>query len=367
MVDMQQEVRTLTINVGPQHPSTHGPMDVIVTIEGETIVNADVRLGYIHRGIEKLCEMRYYFQIPAYLSRLCYVSGMFWEYGFVRAVEEIMGIQVPERAQWLRVISCELIRIASHLIWLGAYTADLGLLTGLSWGIRDRDRIIDVLEMLTGQRMMFAYMVFGGVRYDMPAGFQDAVEKALRYVESHLPDWEKLTIENPIFRARTENLVPVSASYAIELGWTGPMLRACGVKRDLRRDEPYDVYETLDFDIPTGKRGDTLDRVYVRIEEIKQSIKIVRQALKRIPSGPYQHRALLYPPPGIGYGYVEDSRGECGYFVISDGSPKPYRVKIRSPAYVHAMSLPKVIKGIKLADLYAVLGSFDPCLGEIDR
>jgi NADH-quinone oxidoreductase subunit D len=292
---------------------------------------------------------------------------MFWEYGFVRAVEEIMGIQVPERAQWLRVISCELIRIASHLIWLGAYTADLGLLTGLSWGIRDRDRIIDVLEMLTGQRMMFAYMVFGGVRYDMPAGFQDAVEKALRYVESHLPDWEKLTIENPIFRARTENLVPVSASYAIELGWTGPMLRACGVKKDLRRDEPYDVYETLDFDIPTGKKGDTLDRVYVRIEEIKQSIKIVRQALKRIPSGPYQHRALLYPPPGIGYGYVEDSRGECGYFVVSDGSPKPYRVKIRSPAYVHVMSLPKVIKGIKLADLYAVLGSFDPCLGEIDR
>jgi NADH-quinone oxidoreductase subunit D len=215
--------------------------------------------------------------------------------------------------------------------------------------------------------MMFAYMVFGGVRYDMPAGFQDAVEKALRYVESHLPDWEKLTIENPIFRARTENLVPVSASYAIELGWTGPMLRACGLKRDLRRDEPYDVYETLDFDIPTGKRGDTLDRVYVRIEEIKQSIKIVRQALKRIPSGPYQHRALLYPPPGIGYGYVEDSRGECGYFVVSDGSPKPYRVKIRSPAYVHVMSLPKVIKGIKLADLYAVLGSFDPCLGEIDR
>jgi len=372
MVSIQEktvgrEVRKLVINVGPQHPSTHGPMDLIITVEGETIIDVDVKLGYIHRGIEKLCELRNYFQIPTYLNRLCYVSGMFWEYGFVKAVEEIMDAKVPERAEWLRVIACELTRIASHLVWFAAFAADVGLFTAFPWGLRDRDRILDLLEMMSGQRMTFGYFRVGGVRYDLPAGFHDYAEKALNYVERNLKDYEKLIYENPVFLARTVDICPVSASKAIELGWTGPVLRASGVKRDLRRDEPYAAYEAIDFEIPVGKKGDTFDRVYVRMEEIKQSINIVRQALKRLPSGPYQHRALLYPPPGIGYGYVEDSRGECGYMIVSDGSPKPYRVKIRSPAYVHVMSLPKVMKGSKIADLYAILGSFDPCLGEIDR
>ncbi|MFP3190657.1 MAG: NADH-quinone oxidoreductase subunit D [Thermoproteota archaeon] len=361
------DIRTLTINVGPQHPSTHGPMDIVVTIEGETIIGADVKLGYIHRGIEKLCELRNYFQIPVYLNRLCYVSGMFWEYGFVKAVEEIMNQKVPERAEWLRVIACELTRIASHMIFFASFGADVGNLTLYSWGIRDRDRIIDVLELMSGQRMTFGYFRVGGVRYDVPVGFEENIEKSLRYVESHLRDYERLTVENPVFIARTENIILADSSKALDLGWTGPLLRATGLKRDLRRDEPYSVYDAIDFEIPVGKRGSVLDTFYVRIEEVKQSINIIRQAVKRIPSGPFQHRALLYPPPGIGYAHVEDSRGECGYMIVSDGTPKPYRVKIRSPAYVHVMSLPYILKGLRLADLYAVIGAIDPCLGEIDR
>ncbi|MCL5289877.1 MAG: NADH-quinone oxidoreductase subunit D [Bacillota bacterium] len=356
------------LNLGPQHPSTHGVFRIILTLDGETVVKAVPVPGYLHRGIEKLAESRTYTQVIPYTDRLDYLAGMLMNWGYVYAVEKLMNVEVPERAEYIRVIVGELARIASHLVATGAYAADIGGLTGFIYTFRDREDIMDLLEMISGARLTPSYMRIGGVAADIPDGFIEKCRRFIDYLPDAIEEYNGLITGNEIFQARTKNVAVLSAEKAIDMSLSGPVLRASGVNYDLRKARPYSVYDRFEFEVPLGTKGDCFDRYYVRLLEMEQSAKIIRQALDQLPEGPIKGKVpkVIKPPKGEAYAEIESSKGIMGTYVVSDGSTNPYRVHFRRPSFVNLGYLDEMLKGWKIADVIAILGSIDIVLGEVD-
>ena len=359
------------INMGPQHPMTHGLWNMKVKVDGETITDAKPEIGYLHRGYEKIMEVREFQKNVVLTDRLCYVSSITWSHAYCLAVEKMMGIETPERGQWIRVISLELQRIASHLMWLASYGPDLGLLTGLLWCLRERELFLDLIQLMSGARMNQNYPRVGGVRNDLPENFEAMCKRSIEhFLEKLENEYPKIFHESKVFRMRTEGVGTLSAADAINWGVTGPNLRACGVNVDLRRLDPYETYEEIDFEPQIwedGGVGDSYARFVVRYNELRESCNIIRQALEKMPkTGPYR----VKPPrraEGEGYAKTEDSRGEALFYVIGDGDDRPYRVKIRSPVFCTMAATPILLRGNKLADVVSILGSIDVCVGEMDK
>ena len=364
----------MTINMGPQHPSTHGVLRVILTTDGEVVTRAVPDVGYLHRGLEKIGERVTYAQFMPFTDRLDYLAAMNCNCAWAWTVEKLAKIEVPERAEFLRVIVSELNRISSHLIAFGSYTADMGAFTPFLYAIREREQVNDLFEMLCGNRLTYNYARVGGVSGDAPKGFLEKTKEFLDYFEPKLDEYNNLISYNKIFVHRLANVAVISAEEAIAYGLTGPNLRGSGVPFDLRKDEPYSVYPKFDFKVcvGTGERGtlgDCFDRYMVRINEMRESIKIVRQAVAQIPDGPVLAKVprVFKPPVGETYFRSECPRGETGIYLISDGSANPYRLKIRTGSFVAMNIFEKVTRGLMIADVVAVIGSFDIILPEIDR
>jgi NADH:ubiquinone oxidoreductase subunit D/NADH:ubiquinone oxidoreductase subunit C len=365
-----EEPEVLEVNMGPQHPSTHGVLRVAARFDGEVVRSVDPVIGYLHRSFEKVCEGWNYAQIVPFCDRNDYLGAITNEWAYCRAAEALLGIEVPERAEYLRVITAELQRICSHLIWFGTFSLDLGATTPFIYAFREREMLYDLFESLCGARLLYGYLRLGGVRNDVPPGWFEEVERYLRVQEEKLKEYYDLLIGNAIFLSRTRGIGAISAEDAIAYGVSGPMLRACGVNWDLRRDEPYSVYPRLSFGIPVGEAGDLYDRCIVRMREIEESIRIVRQAIASIPEGDVAGKVprALRPPVGAeAYGRVEGPRGEVGCYLVSDGSPKPWRLKWRAPCFSNLQPLDLMARGYKVADLVAIVGSTDIVLGEVDR
>ncbi|MBI3291991.1 MAG: NADH-quinone oxidoreductase subunit D [Elusimicrobia bacterium] len=365
----------MVLNMGPQHPSTHGILRLILKLDGEVVRDVQAEIGYLHRCKEKIGENLQYNQYTTYSDRMDYLAGMNNNVGHAIAVERLMGnIQVPERAEYIRVIMAELNRIASHLVALGTYGVDIGAVTPFLYAFRDREKILDLFEEVSGARLLYNYVRIGGVVRDLPEGWGDRCRKFLDYLAPRLDEFDTVLSLNPIFIDRTAKVGVLPADVAINYGCTGPMLRGSGVKRDLRKDEPYSVYSRFSFETPVGPGprgvvGDCLARYWVRIREMRESAKIVRQALDQLPSGPVMAKLprILRVPPGEVYVRTENPRGELGFYIISDGSPKPYRFKVRSPAYCNLSVIGEISRGALVADMVAILGSIDIVLGEVDR
>ena len=365
-------VRTepVTINLGPQHPSTHGVFRLRVTFDGEVVLDLEPIFGYMHRGTEKLAESRSYVQIVTLTDRLDWVSSMSNNLAYVLAVEKLAGIEVPERAMYLRVISAELQRIASHLMATGFLLNDLGAFaTPLMYCFRERERILDLFEMLCGARITLSYMRPGGVLQDAPEDFWPALDILIKDMPGYIDELEGLITGNEIVLARTRNVGILSDEQAINASATGPMLRASGVRWDLRKADPYEVYDRMEFDIPIGAAGDTFDRYLVRIQEMRESVRIVQQCIRDIPDGsvktqgPFYIRAL----EGDAYAAVEAPKGELGFYLVSDRGISPYRCKIRSPSFINLTTLRDMTVGWKMGDLITIFGSIDIVMGEVDR
>lgn len=363
------ETEEYTLNLGPQHPSTHGVFRARLRLNGETIVSCENVIGYLHRGIEKLAESRTYAQFAPYTARFDYLAGALNTWGYAMAVEKLGGIQVPERAEYLRVIAGELQRIASHLVMLASMVIDLNAVTAWMYAFTAREGILDLLEALSGSRMMITYIVAGGVSEDLPEEFEARVKKAFDGLRSRLDDFQALVSGNEIFLSRTRGIGVIESGQALEYGMTGPNLRASGVCLDLRKDAPYGVYPRLDFDVPVLRGGDSFDRYAIRILEILQSVRLVEQALDGLPPGPIRTklRKTWKPPAGEAFAQIESARGIQGYHVVSDGSEKPYRMHLRSPSFVNIGVLPELAPGLTIQDFVATLASLDIVLGEIDR
>ncbi|MDA1347412.1 MAG: NADH-quinone oxidoreductase subunit D [Chloroflexi bacterium] len=360
----------VTINLGPQHPSTHGVFRLRVTFDGEEVVDVEPVFGYLHRGTEKLAESRSYVQIVTLTDRLDYTASMSNNLAYVRAVEKLAGIEVPERAMYLRVITAELQRIASHLMATGFLLNDLGAFaTPLMYCFRERERILDMFEMLCGARITLSYMRPGGVFQDAPAEFWPALDTFLVETPGYLDDLENLITGNEIVLARTRGVGILGDELAIATSVTGPMLRASGVQWDLRKADPYEVYDRLEFDIPIGVAGDTFDRYLVRILEMRESLKIIEQCVDQIPRGPIKPDLPfnLRPPEGDAYAAVEGPKGELGFYLVSDRGIAPYRCKIRAPSFINLTPLKEMVVGWKVGDLIVIFGSVDVVLGEVDR
>ncbi|MEW6203353.1 MAG: NADH-quinone oxidoreductase subunit D [bacterium] len=359
----------LTISMGPQHPSTHGVLRLILRVDGEYIRDVKPDLGYLHRGMEKMAEERTYLQFLPLTDRFDYLSAMFNNMVYVRAVEKLGGVEVPERAEYIRVMMMELNRIASHLIFWGTFGLDLGALTPVLYAFREREKVLDLLEMVSGARMTFNYIRFGGVRADLPSGFIEKLKAFLDDFPHRVDDYDALLTGNDIFKMRTIGVGPLSAEKAVEIGVTGPMLRASGVPFDIRRAEPYSVYERFDFKIPTRADGDTFDRYVIRMEEMRQCVRILRQAMEQIPEGDVQTKVsrALKLPAGDVYTRIESPRGELGVYLVSDGGGNPYRFKLRAPSFINLQAIKPLAVGMKVGDLIAILGSIDIVLGEVDR
>ncbi len=359
------------INIGPQHPSTHGVFRIKATVDGERIVDAESVMGYLHRSIEKLAEERTYTQNIPFTDRTDYLSSMANNLGYCLAVEQLAGIGVPARAQAIRVIMSELQRLASHCMAVGAFANDTGAWqTPMMWAFRDREKIMDIFEMCSGARLTCNYMRIGGIAFDPPAGdFERAVREVIRIFPPLIDDLAGVLVENEIFVARTRGVGVLSAEMAINSSLTGPMLRGSGVAWDIRKADPYCGYEQYDFEIPIGYQGDCFDRFIVRLEEMRQSVKIIQQALDGLPGGPYKTEIplSLRPPAGEAYARVEGARGELGYYVISDEGPAPYRFHIRPPSFINLTALKEMTVGGTVADAIVVLGSIDIIVGEVDR
>ncbi len=359
------------VNMGPQHPSTHGVLKLVLALDGEVIVECTPHMGFLHRSMEKLAESKSYTQFIPYCDRLDYLAGMSNEICYVQAVEKLSGISVPERAEYIRVIMAELNRIASHLVWLGALAGDLGALTPIFYTFRERERIITCFEKLSGQRLTYNYIRFGGVVRDLYDGFKEEVNNFLDEFLPLIDEYEKLLTGNRIFLERTKNIGIINKIDAINYGLTGPNLRASGVKWDLRHELPYGIYDRFkdDFEIPTGNIGDCFDRYKVRIEEMRQSSFIVQKALKDIPDGETKIKTprVIKPPKGEIYHRFENPRGELAYYIVSDGTERPYRLKIRGPSFINIQILSKILCRVKIADVVIILGSLDFVLGEIDK
>ena len=368
--DPVTEQAELSINMGPQHPATHGVFRMVLTLDGERVVDVYPHIGYLHRGSERLAEGENFQQITTLFDRLDYVANFNNEWVYVRAVEKAMGVEVPERADYIRLILSELNRIASHLLFYGTYGLDTGAMNPVMIGFRDRERIQQIFEGVTGARMMHNYFRIGGVKEDLPDGFVPAVRALLDQLKIGYEEARGTLTESEIFIERTAGIGAIPPEDLLDYGVTGPLLRAAGIDYDIRKADPYSVYEELDFRVPIGQTGDCYDRYMVRMLEIEQSISIVAQALDKLPDGPVMGRVprILRPPEGDVYVHGENPRGDLGvYLVSSGGTVQPYRLKIRGPSFCNLMALPAMIRGSYLADATVILGSMDIVLGEVDR
>jgi NADH-quinone oxidoreductase subunit D len=359
----------LLLNVGPQHPSTHGVFRIIVKIDGEVITEAIPVMGYLHRGTEKLAEALTYTQIIPYTDRMDYVSAMTSNYVLVHAVETMMQLEIPERAQYLRLVVMELQRVASHLVWWGTYLLDIGAMSPFLYAFRDRERIIDMFNELCGARLTYNYMRVGGVKWDAPAGWVDKVREFVPYMKKTLEEYHNLVSGNEIFLARIKGVGQYDAATAIDYGMSGANLRSAGVKWDLRKDQPYSIYDRFDFEVPVGMNGDCYDRYAVRMEEIRQSLRILEQAIAQFPAdGDIMGKVprVIRPPEGEAYVRIESPRGEIGCHIVSRGKAEPYRLKFRRPSFVNLQILPKLLVGETMTNLVTILGSIDIVVGEVD-
>ena len=386
--------RTMILNMGPQHPSTHGVLRVILEIDGENVIRIMPDIGYLHTGIEKTCEAKFYQQVVTLTDRIDYLCPLTNNLCYCLAVEKLLGMEIPPKAQWLRVLLNELTRINSHLVWLGTHAMDIGAMTVLLYCFREREEILKIFEMASGQRMMTSYFRVGGIALEPPLGFFDRVRDFAGSFSERIDEYENLLTANPIWTMRTKGVATITAEDAIALGCSGPTLRGSGVDFDLRRDMPYSSYEKFQFNVPVAKEGDVFARYVCRVQELRESIGIVRQALDGMPEGPIkandpkvvlpdrekmktQMEALIYHfkiitegfavPAGEVYQAVESPRGEMGYYVVSDGTAKPYRVHMRAACLANLQALEKMCEGRLIADVVAAIGSIDIVLGEIDR
>lgn len=356
------------LNMGPQHPSTHGVLQVELKLDGERVISATPHMGYLHRGIEKLLEGRTYAQGVPYTDRLDYVASMNNNFAYCQTVEKLAQIDVPERADYIRVIMAELNRIASHLIFVGTLAIDLGASTGMIYAFRDREKILDLFDLVCGARMTFHYIRIGGVVQDVQPEFITKTRDFLAYVPKMIEEFHGLLSGNEIFRHRLKGTSVLTADEALRFGVTGPTLRASGVAHDLRKADAYSVYDRFEFQIPLGKNGDNWDRYMVRVQEIEESAKIIAQALDGLPEGPFMAKIpkVLRPPAGEVYHGVENPRGELGFYIVSDGTVKPYRVHIRRPSFINLQALNTLCSGMLIGDVVAVLSTIDPLMGEVD-
>ena len=396
-IDIQEEtqIRPYTMNFGPQHPAAHGVLRLVLEMDGEVVERADPHIGLLHRGTEKLIEYKTYTQAVPYFDRLDYVSPMNQEHAFALATEKLLGITVPERAQYIRVLFSELTRILNHILNITTFALDVGASTPALWGFEEREKGMEFYDRVCGARLHANYIRPGGVRYDMPAGLaEDMYEWADKSVGEVIDDLETLLTDNRIFKQRTVDIGVVSEADALDWGFSGPMLRGSGVAWDLRKSQPYEVYDKLDFDIPVGKTGDCYARYLVRMEEMRQSIKLMKQCIENMPEGPVMvddykvapppraemkgsmealiHHFKLYTegyhvPAGETYTAVEAPKGEFGVYLVSDGTNKPYRCRIKAPGFVHLQAMDFMSKGHMLADTVSIIGSMDVVFGEIDR
>ncbi|OYT55276.1 MAG: NADH dehydrogenase subunit D [Desulfurococcales archaeon ex4484_217_2] len=362
---------TFELIIGPVHMETEN-FSIIVTVEGDTVVEAKVNAGFLHRAFEKLAENRTYIQNVPLLLRVCVPDPDHAETAYSMAVEQLLDIEIPDRAKYIRTIVLEMARISAHLFWTFGMSAAVGLYTVGQWSVADRERFIELFEELTGARIYHIYNFPGGVRYDLPMGWTDKLMKVVNYMEKRLKEYDKVFFENDILITRSRGLAKISTEEAISLGVTGPNLRATGVPYDFRKLDPYAAYPYIDFEIPTGKYGDAYDRIMVRRREIEISLNIIKQAIKELPSGPIMapipHPLYYNVPPGDAYARVESSKGEFGFYVVSDGSDRPWRVHIRGPSFIHGVQLlEKLLKNVRIADIPVVLKSLDNCPPDIDR
>ncbi|HKM84762.1 MAG TPA: NADH dehydrogenase (quinone) subunit D [Terriglobales bacterium] len=392
--DRTGEDRTMVLNMGPQHPSTHGVLRLVLEIDGETVVRLKPEVGYLHTGIEKTCEAKFYQQVVPLTDRIDYLCPMTNNLAYCLAVEKLLGLEIPPKAQWMRVLMNELTRINSHLVWLGTHAMDLGAMTVFLYCFREREDVLRFFEMVSGQRMMTSYFRIGGLALEPPLGFFEKVKKFADRFPGNVDEYEGLLTGNPIFMMRTKGIAYLSAEDAIALGACGPTLRGSGVDIDLRRDAPYTGYENFKFNVPVRTEGDVFARYLCRVAELRESIAMVQQALAGMPEGPIkadspkvvlpdrekmktQMEALIYHfkiitegftvPAGEVYQAIESPRGEMGYYIVSDGTAKPYRVHMRGPSYANLQALAKMCEGQLIADVVAAIGSIDVVLGDIDR
>ncbi len=366
----QEEEDAFFVNLGPQHPSTHGVLRVVVKMDGEYIISAEPVLGYLHRMHEKMAENRSYLQFLPNPARIDYPGALFFNLAHVATVEKLCGIEVPERAQYVRTITCELNRIASHLLWLGAFPADLGALTPFMYAFDDREQILDILEDVTGSRLTYCYFRFGGLYNDVDDTFIDKTKNFIKRMRGRFSMYEKLITGNVIFVNRAKDTGIFEQAEVTKYGCTGPLVRSTGISFDIRKTEPYAVYDQVDFEVPVGTTGDNMDRYLVRIAEMEMSLRIIEQAIAKLPSGPFKAEKVpkkLKPPKGDIYYTVESSRGETGVYLVSDESDTPYRMRWRVPSFSNLMTFPALAEGTLLADAIATLGSYDIVVPEIDR
>ena len=388
------EGRTVTLNMGPQHPSTHGVLRVVLELEGETVMKARPVIGYLHTGIEKTMESKLYYKALPATDRMDYLAPMSNNLGYCLAVEKLMDIEVPDKVKWARVCLAELTRVNSHLVWLGTHALDLGAMSMLLYTFREREMILDVYEACGGQRMMTSYIRIGGLAHELPKDFDKKVRTIVKVVGERLHDYEALLSNNEIFINRTKNVAVISAEDAINYSLSGPMLRGSGVKHDMRKANPYSGYENFDFEIPIGKNGDAYDRYLLRLEEIRQSLRIAEQAVDGMPEGAYRAHVpgVVLPPKedvlykmeslifhfkiitegfkapfGAVYQAIESPKGELGFYISSDGGNKPHRVRVRPPCFINLASLSQLVEGRLFADVVCAIGSIDIVLGEVDR
>lgn len=360
----------MLLNMGPQHPSTHGVFRMVLWVDGEKVVDVEPHIGYLHRGSEKLCEGEQYAQIITLFDRLDYIANFNNEHVYCRAVEKLMGLEISERTEYIRVILCELNRIASHMLFIATMGLDAGAMTPSMFCFRGRERIQGLFESVSGARMMHNYFRIGGLKEDVPEDFVPQVRALLKLIKEDTDESNNLLSFNEIFLARLKNVAVMSAEDAIDYGLTGPCLRASGVDYDVRKAAPYSIYDRFDFDVPVGLDGDCWDRYYLRVQEIYQSMRIVEQALDRLPEGEVSSslgRRLIRPPAGEVYVRAENPRGEIGVHLISDGTDRPYRVKVRPPSFCNLSALRHMLKDCWIADAVVILGALDIVLGEVDR
>ena len=359
----------LMINMGPQHPSTHGVFRLVIWVDGERIVRCEPHIGYLHRGSEKICESEHYNQIITLFDRLDYVGNLNNELAFCLASEKIMDIAIPERAEYIRVILCELNRIASHMLFYGVYGLDAGAMTPMLYAFRERERVQEFFESVTGARLMHNYIRIGGVKEDLPSDFLGRLQNLLDDLKKGIDECDQLLSQNEMFLARTKGVGILSGADAVDFGVTGPTLRASGVAEDVRVTDSYSIYDRFDFGIPVGTYGDCWDRFYVRVEEMRESVKIIEQAMDVIPEGDVfaRVRRIIRPPIGEVFVRTESPRGDLAVFLVSDGTDTPYRVKVRAPSFANLQALKHMLRSAYLADAVLILGSIDVIMGEVDR
>ena len=362
------DTQELTLNLGPQHPATHGVLRMVLELDGETVVKCTPYVGYLHRGIEKLGEGMTYPSALPLTDRLDYIAAMSNNTGYAVAVETLIGIDPPERAKYIRTIMCEMSRISSHIIWIATHALDIGAMTVFLYGLREREWLLDLFEMTCGARLTVSYPRIGGVRNDVSQKFLDSLWEFTEQFPGRVREYETLIDRNRIWLKRTEGIGVISAKEAVNWGLTGPTLRGSGVNYDVRKAHPYDAYDKMDFDVPLGVRGDVYDRYRCRMEEMLQSNRIIRQCIQQMPKGPVRPgKGQLVAPAGEIYRATEVPKGELGFYLVSDGTGKPYRMRVRAPSFVHASVLPRLCVGGLVADVIANIGTIDIVLGECDR